>query len=109
MKIIILALLLTTNSYAGCNNYAPRAEAFVKYSTNSCPGGYYSSGGYCIPTSSNSNYAFEISGNSGCPSGYYNSGSSCVATSQNSCDAYYNGGRGCPGGYRNSGNYCVSN
>ena len=43
-----------------------------------CPLGYYSSGSYCVPsTSGNTRGAIEKSGNS-CPLGWFSSGSYCV-------------------------------
>ena len=43
-----------------------------------CPLGYYSSGGYCVPSSGgNTSGAIEKSGN-GCPLGWYSSGGYCV-------------------------------
>ena len=43
-----------------------------------CPLGYYSSGGYCVPSSGgNTRGAIEKSG-AGCPLGWYSSGGYCV-------------------------------
>ena len=43
-----------------------------------CPLGYFSSGGYCVPsTGSNTRGAIEKRG-AGCPLGWYSSGNYCV-------------------------------
>ena len=48
-----------------------------------CPLGYYSSGGYCVPTKSgNTRGVIEKSGNS-CPLGFYSSGNYCVSNPTN--------------------------
>ncbi len=68
----------------------------------SCPSGYYSSGNYCVPTSSASPV---IERNGSCPSGYYSSGNYCVMTSSGKPAIHRSGS--CPSGYYSSGNYCV--
>ena len=47
-----------------------------KLTGTNCPSGYYSSGGFCVPSSSHSRAAIPRSGNS-CPSGWVASGNFC--------------------------------
>ena len=73
----------------------------------SCPLGYYSYGGYCVPSSGgNSRGAIEKSG-AGCPLGFYSSGSYCVSSPSNEREAIQKSGKGCPLGWYSSGSYCV--
>jgi hypothetical protein len=73
----------------------------------SCPLGYYSSGSYCVPsTSSNTRGAIEkVAG--GCPLGFYSSGNYCVSSPTNIREAIEKTGKSCPVGLFSSGNYCV--
>ena len=72
-----------------------------------CPHGYYSSGGYCVPSSGgNSRGAIEKVGG-GCPLGFYSSGSYCVSSPSNDLEAIQKTGNGCPLGWYSSGGYCV--
>jgi hypothetical protein len=73
----------------------------------SCPLGYYSSGSYCVPsTSSNTRGAIEKVGGS-CPLGFYSSGNYCVSSPSNNREAIEKTGKACPVGWFSSGNYCV--
>jgi hypothetical protein len=59
-----------------------------------CPLGYYSSGGYCVPSSGgNTSSAIEKSG-AGCPLGFYSSGNYCLSSLGNELET--NSGKGCP-------------
>ena len=72
-----------------------------------CPLGYYSSSGYCVPsTSGNPRGAIQKSGNS-CPLGFYASGNYCLSSPTNNREAIQKSGKGCPLGWFSSGNYCV--
>ena len=72
-----------------------------------CPLGYYSSGGYCVPSSGgNTRGAIEKSG-AGCPLGFYSSGNYCVSSPSNEREAIQKSGKGCPLGWYSSGGYCV--
>jgi hypothetical protein len=72
----------------------------------SCPLGYYSSGGYCVPSSGgNTRGAIEKSGS--CPLGFYSSGSYCVSSPSSNREAIQKTGNSCPLGYYGSGSYCV--
>jgi len=74
----------------------------------SCPLGYYSSGGYCVPsTGSNTRGAIEKSGS--CPLGFYSSGNYCVSTPTNNRQVIEKTGRSCPLGWTSSGSYCMQN
>jgi hypothetical protein len=73
----------------------------------SCPLGYYSSGGICMPsTSGNTRGAIEKTGNS-CPLGFYASGNYCVSSPSNDREAIEKTGKSCPLGWFSSGGYCV--
>ena len=73
----------------------------------SCPIGYYSSSGYCVPSKSgNVRGAIEKVGN-GCPIGFYSSGSYCLSSPSNQRQAIEKTGNGCPIGWFSSGRYCV--
>ncbi|MCP9778396.1 hypothetical protein [Cyanobium sp. Tous-M-B4] len=72
-----------------------------------CPLGYYSSGSYCVPsTSGNTRGAIEKSGNS-CPLGFYSSGNYCLSSPSNEREAIQKTGKSCPLGWYSSGNYCA--
>ena len=72
----------------------------------SCPLGYYSSGGYCVPSSGgNTRGAIEKSGS--CPLGFYSSGNYCVSSASSNREAIQKTGNSCPLGYYGSGSYCV--
>jgi hypothetical protein len=74
-----------------------------------CPLGYYSSGGYCVPSSSgNTRGAIEKSDNS-CPLGFYSSGNYCLSSPSNEREAIQKSGNSCPLGWFSSGSYCVKN
>jgi hypothetical protein len=73
----------------------------------SCPLGYYSSAGYCVPSASrNTRGAIEKSGRS-CPLGFYASGNYCVTSPNNNREAIQKTGKSCPLGWFSSGSYCV--
>jgi len=72
-----------------------------------CPLGYYSSGSYCVPsTSGDTRGAIEKSGSS-CPLGFYSSGSYCLSSPNSNCEAIQKTGNSCPLGWFSSGSYCV--
>jgi len=72
-----------------------------------CPLGYYSSGGYCVPSSGgNTRGAIEKVGGS-CPLGFYSSGNYCLSSPSNDREAIQKSGKGCPLGWYSSGEYCV--
>jgi hypothetical protein len=82
-------------------NAAPPAAPLPR--DGSCPSGYYSSGNYCVPSTS---ARFALVRRGSCPSGYYSSGNYCVASSDDSHLAILRAGS-CPSGYYSSGDYCV--
>ena len=72
-----------------------------------CPIGYYSSGNYCVPSSSgNTRGAIEKLGG-GCPLGFYASGNYCLSSPSNNREAIHKTGSSCPLGWFSSGSYCV--
>jgi hypothetical protein len=79
------------------------AQAVPKVGT--CPSGYHTSGGACIPSSSDLRPALPKVGS--CPSGYHTSGDYCLG-SDNARHAIPKTGS-CPSGYHSSGAYCLSN
>jgi hypothetical protein len=81
---------------------AALAQAVPKIGT--CPSGYYTSGGACVPHSSNLRPALPKIGT--CPSGYYTSGDYCLGY-EKARHAIPNTGS-CPSGYYASGAYCLS-
>lgn len=100
---LIASAMLALACFAGQQAAAaPPAQPLPR--DGSCPGGYYASGNYCVP-SANGRYA--IARNGSCPGGYYSSGKYCVASSDNSKLAIHRNGS-CPSGFYASGNYCVS-
>jgi len=77
--------------------------------SGSCPIGYYSSSGYCVPSKGgNTRGAIEKSGSS-CPIGFYSSGEYCVSSPNNQREAIQKSGNSCPIGWFSSGSYCVKN
>ena len=77
--------------------------------SGSCPIGYYSSSGYCVPSKSgNTRGAIEKSGSS-CPIGFFSSGDYCVSSPNNQREAIQKSGNSCPIGWFSSGQYCVKN
>jgi hypothetical protein len=75
----------------------------------SCPLGYYSSGNYCVPSSSgNALGAMEKTGGS-CPLGFFSSGNYCVSSPSNDREAIQKTGNSCPLGWYSSSGYCVKN
>ena len=71
-----------------------------------CPSGYHSSGGYCVPNSDKALPAIPKNGS--CASGYHSSGDYCLANSNKSREAIIKNGS-CPSGYHSSGGYCLKN
>ena len=65
--IVSLFALVSLGAHAG---------ALPLQKNGGCPSGYYSSGNYCVPSSSSSSAAIAKTGS--CPSGYYSSGNYCV-------------------------------
>ena len=62
----------------------------------SCPLGYYSSGGYCVPSSGgNTRGAIEKSG-AGCPLGFYSSCNYCLSSPSNEREAIQKSCKGAP-------------
>jgi len=99
----LLAALLALAPMAGLAQQPIRPLPKV----GGCPIGYYSSGGYCVPSSSgNTRGAIEKVGG-GCPLGFYSSGSYCVSSPSNDREAIQKTGNGCPLGWYSSGGYCV--
>ena len=72
-----------------------------------CPLGYYSSGGYCVPSSSGNSRGAIEKREAGCPLGFYSSGSYCVSSPSNEREAIQKTGKGYPLGWYSSGTYCI--
>ncbi|WP_197149647.1 hypothetical protein [Synechococcus sp. CBW1108] len=72
-----------------------------------CPLGYYSSGGYCVPSSGGNNRGAIEKVGGGCPLGFYSSGNYCVSSPSNDREVIQKTGKGCPLGWYSSGGYCV--
>ena len=73
----------------------------------SCPLGYYSSGGYCVPSSGGNSHGAIEKREAGCPLGFYSSGSYCVSSPSNEREAIQKTAKGCPLGWYSSDGYCV--
>ena len=73
----------------------------------SCPLGYYSSGGYCVPSSGGNSRGAIEKREAGCPLGFYSSGNYCLSSPSNDREAIQKSGKGCPLGWYSSGGYCV--
>ncbi len=109
MVFLSFAIISNSIAYAACRNLTPPAIAYSKPNSSSgCPNGYTQHSSSCVPTSSNSAYAYANPGSSTCPSHYSNYSDSCIAANNNACHAYFSGGGSCPSGYSNYGNSCVS-
>lgn len=98
--ISILAVVSLPLLSVGVFATPPSAQPILR--NGSCPGGYYASGNYCVPTSSGK---FALPRDGSCPGGYYASGNYCVATDSANLAIPRSGS--CPGGYYASGNYCL--
>ena len=110
-----LAFFLCANSLFYCS--LPRLHFLVLLDaqqpirpitkTGSCPLGYYSSGNYCVPSSSgNTRGAIEKSSSS-CPLGFFSSGNYCLSNLSNEREAIQKTGNSCPLGWFSSGSYCL--
>ena len=98
---LLFALTVATDSAIAQQPVRPLPKV------GSCPLGYYSSGSYCVPsTSGNTRGAIEKSGNS-CPLGFYSSGNYCLSSPNNNREAIQKTGKSCPLGWFSSGSYCV--
>ncbi len=95
----LVAVLVTVLSAT-----AVHAQAVPKVGT--CPSAYHTSGGACVPNSSNRPAPPALPKVGTCPSGYHASGDYCVG-GPNAKHAIPKMGS-CPSGYFASGSYCVS-
>ena len=107
-KSLLLSLAASASLLVGiCSTAVAQQPVRPLPKLGGCPLGYYSSGGYCVPSSGgNTRGAIEKSGNS-CPLGFYSSGSYCVSSPSNEREAIQKSGKGCPLGWYSSGSYCV--
>ena len=77
MKLWMLALIAPLTGFFSTETSAQQPVRPLP-KVGGCPLGYYSSGSYCVPSSTgNTRGAIEKSGNS-CPLGWFSSGSYCV-------------------------------
>ena len=107
-KSLLLSLAASASLLAGfCSSALAQQPVQLLPKVGSCPLGYYSSGGYCVPSSGgNTRGAIEKSG-AGCPLGFYSSGNYCLSSPSNEREAIQKSGKGCPLGWYSSGSYCV--
>jgi hypothetical protein len=106
---LLAALLLSASPAVAAFGTTALAQQPVRPlpKVGSCPLGYYSSGGYCVPSSGgNTRGAIEKVGGS-CPLGFYSSGNYCLSSSGNDREAIQKTGKGCPLGWFSSGSYCI--
>ena len=107
-KSLLFSLAASASLLAGvCSSASAQQPVQPLPKVGSCPLGYYSSGGYCVPSSGgNTRGAIEKSG-AGCPLGFYSSGNYCLSSPSNEREAIQKSGKGCPLGWYSSGSYCV--
>jgi hypothetical protein len=105
---VLLSLAASASLLAGvCSSALAQQPVQPLPKVGSCPLGYYSSGGYCVPSSAgNTRGAIEKSG-VGCPLGFNPSGNYCLSSPSNEREAIQKSGKGCPLGWYSSGSYCV--
>ena len=97
---LLLSLAASASLLAGvCSSALAQQPVQPLPKVGSCPLGYYSSGGYCVPSSGgNTRGAIEKSG-AGCPLGFYSSGNYCLSSPSNEREAIQKSGKGCPLGW----------
>jgi hypothetical protein len=101
LKSITFIALLTLSLIASAQNPVPKVG-------NSCPGGTYRSGDYCMPNKSNPDQVIIEKSGKHCPAGFYVSGDYCKRRKDSDAETIpRNPGENCPGGWRQSGDYCV--
>ena len=105
--LLMPLLLHPAPAEAGCSVPPAPASAVSKSdSRQSCPSGYRSSGGACLP-GKGARPALEKPPGESCPTGYTGSGDFCLA-GMSACHAIRKTGS-CPSGYRSSGrSWCLS-
>ena len=105
-RIPFLFLLAFSSAFLCSTSYAQQPIRPIT-KTGSCPLGYYSSGNYCVPSSSgNTRGAIEKSSGS-CPLGFFSSGNYCLSNLSNEREAIQKTGSSCPLGWFSSGSYCL--
>ena len=107
-KTLFLSLAASASLLAGvCSSASAQQPVQPLPKVGSCPLGYYSSGGYCVPSSGgNSRGAIEKVGG-GCALGFCASGNYCVSSPSNDNEAIEKTGKSCPLGWYSSSSYCV--
>jgi len=105
---LLLSLAASASLLAGvCSSVLAQQPVQPLPKVGGCPLGYYSSGGYCVPSSGgNTRGAIEKSG-AGCPLGFYSSGNYCLSSPSNEREAIQKSGKGCPLGWYSTSSYCV--
>ena len=73
MKRTALIVVALVGVFSYQSTFAQQGVPVPK--TGSCPGGYYTSGTYCVPNGDHARHATPKTGS--CPSGYYTSGNYC--------------------------------
>ena len=107
-KSLLLSLAASASLLVGiCSTAVAQQPVRPLPKVGGCPLGYYSSGGYCVPSpGGKARGAIEKSG-AGCPLGFYSSGNYCLRSPSNDREAIQKSGKGCPLGWYSSGGYCV--
>ena len=107
-KTLFLSLAASASLLAVvCSSASAQQPVQPLPKVGSCPLGYYSSGGYCVPSSGGNSRGAIEKREAGCPLGFYSSGSYCVSSPSNEREAIQKAGKGCPLGWYSSGGYCV--
>ena len=107
MLRFIYTFLLALSSAFLCSTTLAQQPIRPIPKTGSCPLGHYSSGNYCVPSSSgNTRGAIEKSSSS-CPLGFFSSGNYCLSSPSNEREAIQKTGSSCPLGWFSSGSFCL--
>ncbi len=104
----IIASAAVISLVLSCVLTSSAAVAQVVTKIGTCPSGYHTSGGACVPSSRNGTVHPALPKSGTCPSGYHTSGDYCLASTDWAKHAIPKTGS-CPSGYHTSGAYCLSN
>ena len=72
--VLLVAALVGALSFTSAH---ANQKPFPIVKNGSCPAGYYSSGGYCVPAKGTTKQAIPKVGNGSCPAGYVTNGNYC--------------------------------
>ncbi len=107
MPRISFLFLIAASSAFFCSTTQAQQPIRPITKTGSCPLGYYSSGNYCVPSSSGKTRGAIEKSSSSCPLGFFSSGNYCLSSPSNEREAIQKTGSSCPLGWFSSGSYCL--